>query len=201
MKGKLIVFEGIDGSGTETQSKMLLKSFSERGLPAERIEYPDYEGDFGRLIRLFLEKKHELSAEMQFVLYAGDMVKDKEKIQAWLSDGKTVICDRYFLSTIVYQGIKGFPLEKALRFAEDFGIPKPDIVFLLRITPEESARRKMQENGKLDRHEADMAFLRSVNSSYEQMAKDNVFGKWFIVDGSKSREEIVEAVLKITERI
>ena len=201
MKGKLIVFEGIDGSGTETQSKTLLKTFSEKGLPAERIEYPDYEGDFGKLIRLFLDKKQELSAEMQFVLYAGDMVKDKEKIKSWLNEGKTVVCDRYFLSTIVYQGIRGFKQEAALKFAEDFGIPKPDIVFFLKIKPEESARRKMDENGKLDRNEADLTFLGQVNASYERMAQDNVFGRWFIIDGTKSREDISREAMNVINKI
>ncbi len=201
MKGKLIVFEGIDGSGTETQSKSLLKAFSKKGVSAERIEYPDYEGELGKLIRLFLDRKQELSAEMQFVLYAGDMVKDKEKISAWLNEGRTVVCDRYFLSTIVYQGIRGFREDAALRFAEDFGIPKPDIVFFLNITPEESAKRKMNEHGKLDRNEADLAFLGQVNISYEKMAKDNVFGRWFIIDGTKSREDISREVLNVIEKL
>ena len=152
MKGKLIVFEGIDGAGTETQSKLLLSHLKKNGVPAVRIFYPDYEGELGKLIKQFLHKKRELSPEMQFVLYAGDMVKDNEKIRAWLDEGKTVIADRYFNSTIVYQGLTGFDLKKALSFAEDFGIPKPDVVILLQISPEESAKRKMGENGKLDRN-------------------------------------------------
>lgn len=200
MKGRLIVFEGIDGAGTETQSKILLKRLSTKGISAERIEYPDYKGDFGKLIRLFLDKKQELSAEMQFVLYAGDMVKDKEKINSWLNEGRTVICDRYFNSTIVYQGMRGFKLDKALKFAGDFGIPKPDIVFLLKITPEESTRRKMDEKGKLDRNEEDIAFLERVNHSYDEMAKDNVFGRWFIIDGGKPKEEIAKDVMNVLEK-
>ncbi len=197
MKGKLIVFEGIDGSGTETQSKLLRK---ELGSSSVRIEYPDYRGVFGKLIRLFLDNKQELSPEMQFHLYAGDMVKDKEKINGWLNQGKTVICDRYFLSTIVYQGIRGFRLEKALKFAEDFGIPKPDIVFFLKISPKESARRKMDEHGKLDRNEADPAFLGSVNASYERIARDNVFGQWFIIDGEKPKVDIAKEVLNVLDK-
>jgi dTMP kinase len=196
MKGKLIVFEGIDGAGTETQSKMLRKRLSH----AERIEYPDYEGDLGKIIRLFLDKKQELSPEMQFLFYAGDMVKDKEKIGTWLNEGKTVICDRYFLSTIVYQGIRGVGLEKALRFAEDFGVPKPDIVFFLKISPQESARRKMGENGKLDRNEADLAFLGHVNDAYERMARDNVFGRWFVLDGERPPEEIAKEVMNVLNK-
>lgn len=201
MKGKLIVFEGIDGAGTETQSKLLLSHLKKEGVPAERIFYPDYEGELGKLIQQFLHKKRELSPEMQFVLYAGDMVKDKEKIKDWLDEGKTVVADRYFNSTIVYQGLRGFKLEKALRFAEDFGIPKPDVVILLQISPEESAKRKMGENGKLDRHEEDIRFLESVNHSYEKMALDNVFGKWFIVDGERPKEEVFSEVFNVMKNL
>ncbi len=197
MRGKLIVFEGIDGAGTETQSKMLLSHLRSKGVKAERIFYPDYEGDLGKLIKQFLDKKKELSPEMQFVLYAGDMVKDRQKISGWLDEGKTVIADRYFNSTIVYQGLRGFKLEKALRFAEDFGIPKPDIVILLRISALLSAKRKMGENGKLDRHEEDVSFLEAVSRSYQKMAMDNVFGSWFVVDGERPKEDVQKEVLKI----
>jgi dTMP kinase len=197
MKGKLIVFEGIDGAGTETQSKLLLEYFKKKKMPVERIFYPDYTAELGKLIQQFLHKKRELSPEMQFVLYAGDMVKDREKIRAWLEQGKTVISDRYFNSTIVYQGLRGFKLEKALRFAEDFGIPKPDIVILLKISPEESARRKMGENGKLDRHEEDIRFLELVNDSYHQMAMENVFGRWFIINGERPKKAVCQEVLKV----
>ena len=201
MPGKMVVFEGIDGSGTETQSKLLIEHLRKEKVPAERIFYPDYENELGKLIKQFLHRKRELSAEMQFMLYAGDMVKDKERIRAWLDQGKVVISDRYFNSTIVYQGLRGFKLEKALRFAGDFGIPKPDVVILLKISPQESARRKMGENGKLDRHEEDIKFLERVNHSYQKMALDNVFGKWFIIDGEKPKEEVHREVLNILKSI
>ncbi len=201
MQGKLVVFEGIDGSGTETQSKLLLEYFKKKNIPVERIFYPDYTGALGKLIKQFLHKKRELSAEMQFMLYAGDMVKDKENIRSWLDEGKIVIADRYFNSTMAYQGLRGFKLENALRFAHDFGIPKPDLVIFLRISPQESARRKLGENGKLDRHEEDIRFLDSVNHSYHKMAMDNVFGSWFIIDGEKSKELVSKEVLNILKNI
>jgi dTMP kinase len=199
MRGKLVVFEGIDGAGTETQSKMLLAYLKTQMIPAERICYPDYGGVLGKLIAQFLEKKRSLSTEMQFLLYAGDMVKDKEKIEGWLNEGKVVVCDRYFNSTMAYQGVRGFYLKKALRFAEDFGIPRPDAVIFLRISPEESARRKMGEHGRLDRNEEDSALLEKVNRCYYDMAGENAFGRWFIVDGERPREDVfmeIRSVLK-----
>jgi len=199
MRGRLVVFEGIDGAGTETQSKLLLKHLQSKKIPAERISYPDYENPIGKLLKSFLDRKSELSPEMQFLLYAGDMVKDKEKIDGWLGQGRVVIADRYFNSTIVFQGLRGFRKERALRFAGDFGIPKPDIVVFLKISPEESMKRKMNEHSRLDRHEEDRLFLGQVNESYGRMAIESVFGRWFIVDGEKPKEEVFGQVLKILE--
>lgn len=199
-RGKLVVFEGIDGSGTETQSKELLKHLEEEGVPCVRIFYPDYEGAFGKMIHDFLHKNNDLSTELQFVIYAGDMVKDKERIDNWLNEGKIVVADRYYNSTIAYQGVRGFSRDKAVTFARDFKIPVPDIVIYLKISSGESRKRKMSEHGKLDRNEEDNAFLDKVNDSYQKLAGDNIFGKWFIIDGEKSRKEIFSGVLKILEK-
>ena len=201
MNGKLVVFEGIDGAGTETQSKMLVSHLKSAGAPAERIFYPDYEGYIGKVLSMFQEKEIELPTDMQFLLYAGDMVKDRSKLLAWLGDGRTVVCDRYFNSTIAYQGPRGFDQAKALRFASDFGLPKPDVVFLLRISPEESAKRKMGEKGRLDRNEEDLAFLGKVNAAYERMAEANVFGRWFVIDGERPKGDVFRDVLNVLEKV
>ncbi len=74
-------------------------------------------------------------------------------------------------------------------------------MFLLKITPEESAKRKMDENGRLDRNEADLAFLGRVNASYEEMAKNSVFGQWFVIDGEKPKEEIKREVMNVLEKV
>jgi dTMP kinase len=199
MRGRLVVFEGIDGAGTETQSKMLLSHLKSKKIPAERICYPDYDNAIGKLLKSFLDRKSELSPEMQFLLYAGDMVKDKEKINTWLGQGEIVVSDRYFNSTVVYQGLRGFGLKKALKFAEDFGIPRPDVVIFLKISPEESMKRKMKENRRLDRHEEDGLFLGQVNESYGRMAIESVFGRWFIIDGEKPKQEVFREVLNVLE--
>ena len=201
MNGKLIVIEGIDGAGTETQSKMLLAHCKKEGVPAARLEYPDYKGAFGGIIKDFLSKGKDLPVEMQFLFYAADIAKDREKIASMLAEGKAVICDRYFTSTIAYQGVRGFYVKKSLRFAEDFGIRKPDVVILLQITPQESLKRKRGENGKLDRNEEDGAFLEKVNRAYFELASDNVFGRWFVIDGERPKELVFEDVLSVLSKV
>ncbi|MCJ7816913.1 MAG: dTMP kinase, partial [Candidatus Aenigmarchaeota archaeon] len=173
MPGKLVVIEGIDGAGGETQSKKLLQYFQSKKIPCERVYYPEYGNPIGDFIHDYLHKKHDLPVDMQFLLYATDMVKDRDKVLGWLKQGKVVIADRYFTSMLAYQGL-GFPIENALKFAEIFSLPKPDIILFLRISPETSIKRKKVEKRNLDRNEGDRAFLSKVSASYESLIKNQV---------------------------
>src|SRR3989339_540099 len=100
------VLEGIDGAGCGAQRKNIEKIFTEQGINIHTMKYPYYENSFGELLRKFLKEGLKLSVEMQFLLFAGQMVAEKEKIQQ-LRQGKIVLCDRYFAGTIIYQGIYG----------------------------------------------------------------------------------------------
>jgi dTMP kinase len=197
MQGKLIVIEGIDGAGGETQSKRLLDYFRSRKIPAERIHYPEYGNPVGDFIHDYLHRKHELPVDMQFLLFATDMVKDRGKVTEWLKQGKTVIADRYFTSVLAYQGLGGFPVENALKFAEIFRLPKPDVILFLRISPETSIKRKKGEKKDLDRNEADRAFLERVSASYESLVKNQAWSSWFVLDGEKPEEEVFGQVKKV----
>ncbi len=160
--GMLIVIEGIDGAGTEVQSKLLLNFLREKGTPAVRLTYPDYSGPIGRLIHEYLHRKFELSVDVQFLLHFADRLQNQESIRKLLQEGRTVICDRYFTSILAYQGLAGFPLDKALKFADMFKIRKPDMAVYLRVSPETSMKRKHGEKKDLDRNESDSALLGGV---------------------------------------
>jgi dTMP kinase len=195
--GKLIVFEGIDGAGTEEQSKRLLDFLRERKIPAERIEYPGYHSPIGKFIHDYLHKKFDLSPEVQALFYAADMINDKEKIKLWLKEGKYVIADRYFTSTLAYQGLRGVKTEKLLKLAELFEMPKPDLVLFLKVSPEISMQRKLNEKTDLDRNESDKTFLEKLSVFYEQLIKDQAFSQWYALDGEKSKEEVFEQVKRV----
>jgi dTMP kinase len=194
---RFIIFEGIDGAGTEEQSKRLLDFLRERKIPAERIEYPGYHNPIGKFIHEYLHKKFDLSPEVQSLFYAADMINDKERIKLWLKQGKYVIADRYFTSTLAYQGLIGVPLEKLLKLAELFEVPKPDIVLFLKVSPKTSMQRKLKEKTDLDRNESDKTFLEKLSLFYEQLIKDQVFSQWYALDGEKSKEEVFEQVKKV----
>jgi dTMP kinase len=200
MKGKLIVFEGIDGAGGEEQSKKLLEYLKEKGIPTEKLSYPDYDEPVGNLIHEFLHKKYDFSEEVLFLLHAADRIKDKEKINRFLNEGRIVICDRYYTSIFGYQCSHGIPLENALKIAEMFEVPKPDIVMYLKISPETSLKRKYGEKGgNLDRNEADKEKQQRLSDYYDKLVREQVWSSWYVIDGELSIEEVFGQVRKVLQ--
>lgn len=199
--GKLVVIEGIDGAGGETQTRLLENELKKKGIDYLHLEYPDYAGPIGKLIHEFLHEKHEFNAKTQFLLYATDMVKDIPKIRQAKKQGKLVIADRYLTSTLVYQKMKEFPRKKGLEFARLFELPEPDLVFYLDISPEVSIKRKEEEKGReLDRHEKNKRFLKKLRKEYLRFAKESSFGEWTVIDGEKSKQEVFEEIKKQLKR-
>jgi dTMP kinase len=138
--------------------------------------------------------------ETQFLLYFLDFLKDKKKIEKWKKQGKIVIADRYFTSTLAYQGQKGIPLKSALKIAQISDLPKPDLIIYLKISAKTAIKRKFKEKNNLDRHEADKKFLEKVAKFYETLAKKQIFGKWVVIDGEKSTEEVFSRIKTIVSK-
>jgi len=193
-KGKFIVLEGIDGAGVETNGKLLADHLRGKNIKVERVYYPDYEGPIGGMIHNYLHSRFDFSAEVQFLIYTADFVKDKERINKWLKEGKIVIADRYFSSTLAYQSIQGFPLKKLLQMAGILELPKPDLVIYIDVSPKISMQRKFSEKNSLDRNESNEKLLKTVGDFYKKLAKDNVFSKWAVVDGERPIEEVFEEI-------
>lgn len=199
-KNLFIVFEGIDGAGTEAQSKLLFNLLKKKKREVEKLTYPDYQGPIGKLIHQFLHKKYEFSPEIQFLLYFTDFLKDKEKIKKWQKEKRFIISDRYFTSTLAYQCQKGFSFKNAIKLAEIFDLPKPDLVIYLKVSPQTSIERKLKEKKNLDRHETDKKFLTKLTKFYKKLIKNQIFSRWVVVDGEKSIKEVFEEIKKVYEK-
>lgn len=196
MRGKFIVLEGIDGCGKSTQTGLLSKHLRYSGIPCEVIHYPDYSGRIGNLIREWLHSGFDVQAESLFLLYAADMMKDQARIREMLAQGKIVVLDRYITSAMAYQSVQGIPMERIRGFCRIFGFARPDAVIYLDVSPETAVRRKTEEKGKTDRNES-RRFLESVRSRYQEIARENLLGPWFVVDGEKEPEKVFDAVKRI----
>jgi len=139
MKGTFIVFEGADGTGKSTHVKLLVDHLRAKGLDVILTEEPT-KGEIGKEIREVLGGKKEASPKEITELFTKDRKEHVEKVIApMLEEGKTVICDRYYYSTIAYQSTQG--VDKDWISKLNAFVPEPDLVVVITISPEEAQTR------------------------------------------------------------
>ena len=158
-----IVIEGIDGAGCETQATRLIEALTKAGKNPFYIKFPHYDTPVGKMIRDFLyENKVKHSASEQFLLYTLQFIFDRKLIQEKMKD-HVVIADRYFSTTLCYQTLEGFSEEKAVRYADDFEIVKPDAVLYLDVSPDTAIKWKYGEDKEKNFRENDHSFIRKTH--------------------------------------
>ena len=203
IKGKLITFEGIDGSGKSTQIKKL-----ESRLKRFKINYVTYREPGGtslseKIRQILLDKENmELSSISEGLLFAAARAQlVKEKIRPDLHSGKVVICDRFIDSTIAYQGYgRGLDVQKLVSINEiaTEGLI-PDITFLLDIKPENSFKRI--DSTEIDRMESvGIKFFKKIRKGYFQIIKDNP-ERFFLINADQSEVLIENEINKIIDEV
>ena len=192
MRGKIIVIEGADGCGKETQSK-LLKTYLNmtEGIKTIRCSFPQYTTKGAGPVELYLGGKLGSINDMTYMqissLYAVDRLC-AIKSQKWdelLDSGTWIICDRYVESNIIYQASKD--MEHAKEITEGIkkleydllGIPKPDIVIYLDLDEAISEELIKDRGNKTDIHEQDTEYMKKVHECGVQIAKDE---GWTIIN-------------------
>ena len=175
--GKLIVFEGTDGSGKATQTALLCQSLDKRGIPYKKLSFPRYSEDSSALIRMYLsgafgQNPGDVNAYAAATFFAVDRYASyKQDWGSFYESGGLLIADRYTTSNAVHQTSK-MPEEERQAFLDwlfDFeyrmlGLPKPTRVLYLDLPVELSEqmmrRREQETNTHADIHEQDEAYLR-----------------------------------------
>jgi len=195
-RGKLIVFEGIDGSGKRTQAEALAREFSARGIGYAQIDFPRYNGFFGRLVAQFLNGEfgplEAVDPHFSALLYANDRLEAKPRIDAELAAGKILLADRYIGSNLAHQGARVAPDKRAafldwLRELEYkvYGLPKEDLVVYLRVPPADAHRLigKKASRGythlRHDLQESDTTHLQKASEIYDELARQS---HWVRID-------------------
>ena len=198
-KGKFFVFEGIDGCGKSTQTKLLEKYFKQKGYKVEKIDFPQHGERSSAMVDDYLTGKYgsadQVGPYIASIFYSIDRYDASFKIRKWLEDGKIVISDRYLVSNIGHQGGKIKNLKNWRKYVKwlyeleygIFKIPKPDYTFILKTSPEFSlklahnitdgqkrARREayLGSSKKQDIHEKDKSHLEDALNSYLRVAKE-----------------------------
>ena len=176
MRGKLIVFEGTDGSGKATQSRLLCERLARENIPYQHINFPRYGKPSAAMVQEYLDGnlgKHpgDVNAYAASLFYAMDRYASyKQDWGSYYEAGGLLIADRYTTSNAVHQGAK-LPDSELGGFFDwlyDFeyvklGLPRPDLVIYLDVDVETSLKRmkhrQEKTNTTADIHEKDVAYL------------------------------------------
>lgn len=188
-KGKLVVLEGLDGSGKTVQFELLYSYLKAQGLPVVTVDFPNYTGSiFGRLVGRYLNGEfgdvYEVSPYVSSLFYAGDRLEAREQLNAWLSEGYWILANRYVSSNMAYHSAKlppqGRPAFldwlKKLEFDTN-GLPPADLVIFLH-TPVATAQRMIAQKATrsytqatYDIHERNQHYLEEVSQQYLEFCK------------------------------
>lgn len=194
-KGILLVLEGIDGSGKSTQARRLKKKLQALGLEVELFREPS-RGKWGREIKKKARLPDSLTPEEELELFQKDREENVRKnIRPSLEARRVVILDRYYFSTIAYQGAKGIDRQRIKRMNEKFA-PQPDAVFILDVDAEKGLGRIRHRKKKDPLFERE-AYLDRVGEIFRSY-KGN---KFVHVDARQSKEEIAALIEKKVKKI
>ena len=182
-RGHLIAFEGLDQSGKQTQAERLLAAFRAAGHSAEFLTFPAYETAIGTEIDYALHGQREYQPDTLQLLYIANRFEFRPKIDAWLSAGTMVVCDRYLASSIAYGQAQGVDATWLTEIQKH--LPQPSLTLLLDMPPEVSLARKKADRDKFER---DMPLLGRVRESYLQQASAS--SNWVRVVAERPKEDV-----------
>lgn len=185
-KGILIAFEGVDGAGKTTQVQLLANALREAGEEVVVSKEPT-DGIWGQKIRLSASTGR-LPLEEELEAFVEDRKEHiKNLIAPNLNKGKIVILDRYFYSTVSYQGSRGADFQKVEAQMKSFA-PIPDMVFLLDINPEISLKRISEQRKEIPNQFEKLDTLNSVRKVFNIIEKDD--DEIWKLDGTKTIDTI-----------
>lgn len=196
MKGKIIVITGIDGTGKETQTKMLFEHLQAKGVKVKMQSFPNYESPSSAPVKAYLQGKIEnaktLSPMQVSSFFLIDFLQTMLNYQSFLNDGGVLLLDRYTESNLIHQAGRLKEPTSQIRFANmlknlqynALGLPKPDLVICLTMPLETSMdlmqSRTVQKNGgEKDIHEQDSTHLQTAHRMCTKFAE---LEKWTTIN-------------------
>ncbi len=217
-KGKLIVIEGTDCSGKQTQSDLLVESLKNMGITVEKYSFPNYNSPTGKIIAgpylgkeeygkpFFSEGASNVDPKVASLYFAADRRYNIKDITDKLKAGINVIVDRYVDSNFAHQGAKifdDFEREKMFHFLEVLeydllGLPKADITIFLHMPASVAKILQKSRKEKPDQHEADEQFLENSEKTYLSLCYRHNYIKISCVDevGLRTVEDIHKEILE-----
>ena len=191
--GRFLVLEGLDGAGTTTQAGLLADALRARDLRVCQTAEPS-DGPLGRVLRAHLTGELTLDPLTTALTFTADRAEHLARVvRPALGRGEWVVCDRYLLSTLAYQGAEGVDRELVLRSSSGFEIP--ELTVFLDVPIADLATR-LAERPNIERYEAP-ALAESIAASYRTSIDllRTAGHRIEVVDGSAAPHEVLSEVL------
>ncbi len=190
-RGLLIVFEGLDGCGKSTQLGLLCESLRAAGHEVIVTKEPT-DGPLGRRIREMARSHQRVTPEQELEWFMEDRREHvREILEPGLAAGAIVLCDRYWLSTVAYQGARGLDAEAILRVNES-EFPDPDLALIFEIPADEGLARVHARGGIAEPAFEELEFLTRAAKLFASLDR-----RWIErIDARSSADEIHRAVME-----
>ncbi len=202
VQGKFITFEGSEGCGKSTQSKLLLEYLKAKGLDVQLIREPGGVAISEKIRSLLLDKANAvMNKECETLLYMAARAQlVEEVIIPRLTNGVILLCDRFLDSTLAYQGYGcGVPVEgiRSMGLFAAKGI-QPDLTILLDLDVEEGLLRRGAERDRIELRSLD--YHNRVRKGYLDMARKEP-ARMMVIDGSQAKDVIFTQMCARVEQL
>lgn len=190
-----VCFEGIDGAGKTTQAKLLTGRLLGENIPAEQVFDPGTTRVGLSIRKILLEKDDYMSPAAQMLLFSAARAELAEHIRRQVTKGVVIICDRWLLSTLVYQGeINGIDSDLIFNIFRGTSNVIPDLCFLLDLDPKHSLERIGTPRDRYERRS--LEDRRRMRAAYTKYASHPLVSKQppHFIDARQSIETTHEAI-------
>ncbi len=221
--GKLIVIDGTDGSGKETQMKMLQDKLNKKNIEFKRVDFPNYSSESSSLVKMYLNgdfgtDAQKISPYVASTFYAVDRYATyKKELEEYYQNGGLILADRYTTANMVHQAGKIKNDDERKKFLDwvwdlefnIYKIPVPDKIFFLNMPIEQVEKLIKNRKNKIDQSDVKDIHERNINhlkDSYEaacKVAKDYSWDEIKCVKDGVLRtiEDIGEEIFREVEKI
>lgn len=205
MRGKLIILDGIDGSGKTEQAKLLIEYLSTTNHTSKYIDFPQYNTFYGKVVSRMLKgdfgNLKNISPYLASLPFALDRMALIVEINTFLENGITVIANRYVTSNMAHQGAKFSTEAERLEYITwieelEYSInkvPKEDMVIYLNV-PSNITQKLLENRGRVaDLHEEDQEYQHKVEQLYLHLADINEH--WVQIECCENEEILPKEVI------
>jgi dTMP kinase len=186
--GYMVGIEGIDAVGKNTQSLLLSRWLSKKGVKTTLMSFPDYDTAIGKEIRSFLSGPRTYPVELQHLLFAANRWEKSGEIRSRLESGEMIIVNRYTESNLAYGVANGLRVDWLANLEK--GLPRADLVMVLEARPQSLNSRRPGD--RKDAYERSASLQRKAQKAYRELARKR---GWKLIDAERPIKEVQAAVL------